>query len=115
MSGDRLFLLKPGFEDPDRPGRFYVCPHCNAIEGLLGSFPGLATQVEVHHLPFARPRDGIVEILGEEHQSLPVLVFDDTRPVPNDAKVANGLRFIDSSERILQYLAERYAFPYLHE
>ncbi|MBW5440175.1 DUF3088 domain-containing protein [Bradyrhizobium canariense] len=114
MSGDRLFLLKPGFEDPDQPGRFFVCPHCNAIEGLLASFPGLATQIEVHRLPFLRPRTALVEILGEQHQSLPVLVFDETQPVPEDAGVANGRRFLDSSERILRYLADRYAFPYVH-
>jgi hypothetical protein len=114
MSGDRLFLLKPGFEDPAQPGRFFVCPHCNAIEGLLASFPGLATQVQVHRLPFLRPRDAIVEVLGEQHQSLPVLVFDQNHPVPEDADVANGWRFIDSSERILRYLADRYTFPYVH-
>jgi Protein of unknown function (DUF3088) len=114
MSGDRLFLLKPGFEDPAQSGYFFVCPHCNAIEGLLGSFPGLATQIEVHRLPFERPRSQIVEILGEQHQSLPVLVFDDTSPVPNDVKIANGKRFIDSTERILRYLADRYAFPRIH-
>lgn len=113
MSGDRLFLLKPGFEIPEQPGRFFVCQHCNAIEGLLASFPGLATQVEVHRLPFARPRSTLVEILGELHQSLPVLVFDESRPVPGDADVANGRRFIDSSERILRYLADRYSLPYV--
>jgi len=115
MSGDRLFLLKPGFEDPKRPGRFFVCPHCNAIEGVLASFPGLATQIEVHRLPFARPRTGLIEILGEQHQSLPVLVFDESRPVPDDAGVAIGRRFIDSSQRILRYLADRYAFPYVYQ
>ena len=114
MSGDRLFLLKPGFEDPAQPGYFFVCPHCNAIEGLLGSFPGLATQIEVHRLPFARPRSEIVELLGEQHQSLPVLVFDETNPVPNDVKIANGKRFIDSTDRILAYLADRYTFPRVH-
>lgn len=115
MSGDRLFLLKPGFEDPAQPGRFFVCPHCNAIEGLLASFPGFATQIEVRRLPFARPREVIVEILGEQHQSLPILVFDETQPVPGDVGVANGQRFIDSSERILRYLADRYAFPHIHQ
>ena len=114
MSGDRLYLLSPGFRYPQRPGRFFVCPHCNAIEGLLGSFPGLATQIEVHRLPFEKPRAEIVELLGEHHQSLPALVFDDNKPVPDDAQVANGKRFIDSTERILQYLAERYGFPHLH-
>lgn len=114
MSGDRLFFLKPGFEDPERPGRYFVCPHCNAIEGLLASFPGLATQIEVYRLRFARPRTTIVELLGEQHQSLPVLVFDDSQPAPDDAGIANGRRFVDSSERILRYLAERYAFPHVH-
>ncbi|MGC0321089.1 hypothetical protein ABIG06_001718 [Bradyrhizobium sp. USDA 326] len=115
MSKDRLFLLKPGFEDSAQPGRFFVCPHCNAIEGLLASFPGLATQIEVHRLSFARPRAEIVELLGEQHQSLPVLVFDQSRPVPDDAEVANGWRFIDASERILRYLADRYTFPHVHQ
>ena len=114
MSGDQLFLLSPGFQDPDRPGRFFVCPHSNAIEGLLGSFPGLATQVEVHRLPFERPRAEVVALLGERHQSLPVLIFDDNKPVPDDAKIANGKRFIDDAEGILQYLAARYGFPHLH-
>jgi len=114
MSGDRLFLLKPGFEDPEHPGRFFICPHCNAIEGLLASFPGLATQIEVHRLSFARPRTGIVELLGEQHQSLPVLVFDDNQSVPDDVGIANSRRFLDSSERILRYLADRYAFPHVH-
>lgn len=115
MSNDRLFLLKPGFEDPLRPGYFFVCPHCNAIEGVLASLPGLATQLEVQRLAFERPRSVIVDILGAEHQSLPVLVLDDTEPVPDDAKVANGRRFIDSTARILQYLAERYTFPHIHQ
>ena len=115
MSGDQLFLLKPGFEDPARPGRFFVCPYCNTIEGILGSFPGLATQLEVHRLPFERPRAAIVDILGEQHQSLPVLIFDDTQPAPDDPKIANGRRFIDNTARILQYLAERYAFPHIHQ
>lgn len=115
MSRDRLYLLSPGFEDPARPGRFFVCPHCNAIEGLLLSFPGLATQIEIVRLPFPRPRHRLVDLLGDEHQSLPILVFDDTQPVPSDAKIANGHRYLDATDRILAVLAERYGFPQLHD
>ncbi len=115
MAGDTLFLLQPGFEDPSQPGRFFVCPHCNAIEGLLRSFPGLATQINVVRVPFARPRRPVVDIIGETHQSLPVLVFGESNPVPDDADIANGRRFITSTKQILAVLAERYSFPYLHD
>ena len=115
MNRDLLYLISPGFEDPAKRGRFFVCPHCNAIEGLLRSFPGLATQIEVIRLPFPRPRHRLIDLLGEEHQSLPVLVFDDTVPVPPDVKVANGHRFLDDTRRIITLLAERYDFPYLHD
>jgi hypothetical protein len=114
MSGDRLFLLTPGFRDISHPGRFFVCPHCNAIEGLLGYFPGLSTQIEVHRVPFERPREAVVALIGEQHQSLPVLIFADDKPVPADAQIANGRRFIDDPVRILRYLADRYGFPHIH-
>jgi hypothetical protein len=43
-----------------------------------------------------------------------VLVFDETNPVPSDVKIANGKRFIDGTDRILRYLADRYTFPRVH-
>jgi hypothetical protein len=115
MSRDKLFLLQPGFEDPSQPGQFFVCPHCNAIEGLLGSFPVLAARIEVQRLPFSRPRIGVVELLGEAYQSLPVLVFADGNDAPDDAETANGKRFVGSTTRILELLAERFGFPQLHQ
>jgi hypothetical protein len=53
--------------------------------------------------------------LLEGHQSLPVFVFGDGSPVPDDAEVANGRRFISSTDRILEWLAERFKFPHLHD
>jgi hypothetical protein len=35
MCRDRLLQIEPGFEDPAHPGQLFVCPDCNAIEGLL--------------------------------------------------------------------------------
>jgi len=36
MTRDRLFLLRPGFEDPAYPGQRFYCSHCALIEGVLG-------------------------------------------------------------------------------
>lgn len=115
MSRDKIFLLQPGFKDPSQPGRLFICPHCNAIEGLLGSFPVLAAQIEVQRLPFSRPRNPVVGLLGEAYQSLPVLVFADGNDAPDYAGSANGKRFVSSTTRILELLAERFAFPHLHQ
>jgi hypothetical protein len=114
MSRDKLFLIQPGFEDPAYPGQFFVCPDCNAIEGLLASFPVLAASLEVERVPFGRPRQAVVELLGVSNQSLPVLVFTSDDGVPADAWSANGRRFVSSTTRILELLADRNGFPRLH-
>jgi hypothetical protein len=112
MSRDKLFLISPGFSDPKHQGPAFVCPHCNAIEGLLASFPDLATAIEVERVPFARPRQPVIEAVGEENQSLPVLLLAGN--APSDASEANGIRFVSSTSRILELLAERHGFPKLH-
>ena len=114
MSRDKLFLIQPGFEDPAHPGQFFVCPDCNAIEGLLASFPLLAASLEVERVPFSRPRRAVAELLGDAHQSLPVLVFAGDDGGPSDAESANGRRFVSSPTRILELLAKRNGFPRLH-
>ena len=73
----------------------------------MRSFPGLATLLEVIRMPFLRPRRKLIDLLGEEHQSLPVLVLDDAVPAPPDVKVANGHRLLDNTPGILEVLAER--------
>jgi hypothetical protein len=114
MSRDKLILLQPGFEDPAHPGQSFVCPHCNAVEGPLASFPALTARLDVERVPFSRPRQAVVALLGETNQSLPVLVFADGESAPDDAEAANGRRFISSTARILDLLAERFGFPRLH-
>lgn len=116
MSRDRVFLLQPGFEDPARPGDRYFCPYSNQIEGLLASHPQLAAKVEVTRLPFPRPRQPVIALVGEENQSLPVLVLgDEPGPIPQDAAVApNGARFVSDTRRILELLAQRYGLPRPH-
>ncbi|RUW28726.1 MULTISPECIES: DUF3088 domain-containing protein [unclassified Mesorhizobium] len=114
MARDRLFLIEPCFPDPKRLGSLYVCPHCNQIEGLLAAFPRLAAGLEVERVPFARPRRKVIEVLGEENQSLPVLVFGNGNP-PADAERYQGIAFVTATRRIIDLLAERHGFPRLHD
>lgn len=44
---DRLYLLRPGFEDPAYPGQVFYCWHCALMEGVLASFPWLFEHIEV--------------------------------------------------------------------
>lgn len=70
-----LFLLPPDFLDPEEGEGPYVCPHCMAIEGLLSVYPPLRRELDIRYVPFKRPRTAIIEVIGEEHQSCPVLVM----------------------------------------
>ncbi|MFG1296916.1 DUF3088 domain-containing protein [Xanthobacter variabilis] len=114
MSRDRLFLISPGFEDPAVPGRAFFCPHCNQVEGVLAANPRLTEAIDVVRVPFARPRAPVVALLGEENQSLPVLIFGDTAPAPADALSHQGLRFVTDTRRILELIAERHGVPFPH-
>ncbi|MDM9645571.1 DUF3088 domain-containing protein [Rhizobium sp. S163] len=113
MSRDTLFLIAPGFVDPKQPGQTFVCPHCNAIEGLLSSFPELSSRIDVHRVPFPRPRRDVIEAVGEENQSLPVLVL--AGDPPPDAAQWEGKYFVTKTGRILELLAERHGFARLHD
>ncbi|MBA8880044.1 DUF3088 domain-containing protein [Phyllobacterium myrsinacearum] len=112
MSRDKLFLIEPGFADPNRPGEVFVCPYCNAIEGLLASFPQFATSIDIERVPFARPREKVIEVVGETNQGLPVLVLGDN--VPDDATHHDGVAFVSSTGRILDLLTDRHGFPRIH-
>ncbi|ASP32005.1 DUF3088 domain-containing protein [Labrenzia sp. VG12] len=98
---DTLFLLRPGFEDPAYPGQVFYCWHCALMEGVLASFPDLHEKLTVHRIAWPRPRMELVNLLGEAHQSLPVLVL------------AEG-GFIDDKDAILAALTERHGFPHPH-
>ena len=37
MTRDRLFLLRPDFEDPDYLGQRFYCWHCALLEEVLAS------------------------------------------------------------------------------
>lgn len=70
MKLDRLYLLKPQFMDQGKGP--YFCPQ---LVGLIAFYPALKRQLEVRWLDFPRPRPELVDLLGQENQSCPVLVL----------------------------------------
>ena len=99
---EKLFLLKPDFIDPKLdPEKKYFCPNCAIIEGLFIYCPHLRRQLEVHQVDFPRPRPAIVELIGEENQSCPVLIKEDGS-------------FINETRDIIQYLTTQYHIGHKH-
>jgi hypothetical protein len=111
---DDLFLLAPGFVDANLPGRTFVCPHCTLLEGLLALYPDLARQISVHRVPFARPRQAVIDLVGEQNQSLPALVLAEGKASPFKTGAARGREFISDSKAIAAELRRQYGVPELH-
>ena len=114
MSQDELFLLKPGFMDPQQPGAVFVCPDSIAIEGQLACLPERARRLSVQRFDFPKPRAAVVRLLGSANQSLPLLIFGDDTPPPSDAQHHGAIAFTNDPKRIMEMLAERHGFPRLH-
>ncbi|WP_202214271.1 DUF3088 family protein [Methylacidimicrobium sp. AP8] len=112
---DRLFLLAPGFQDGE--GAPYYCPYCAIFEGLLALYPQLGQELDVRRVAFPRPRREIVELLGAEHQSCPVLILgrelpDSCRDLP--WRKARERLFLDDPLAIGDYLSRAYGIPRPH-
>ena len=114
VSQDLLLLLEPGFTDPKYPGERFICPDGAPVEGLLASDPSKTSRLDIHRLPFARPREAVVAALDADHQSLPVLILGDEHPVPADVQTLGDKHFVTDTRRILDLLAERHGFPKVH-
>lgn len=114
MLRDTLFLLRPDFADPGYPGRRFYCWHCALLEGVLAWFPALGERLDVHRVDWPRPRRAVVDLLGPEHQSLPVLLLAHDAPDGIETGVANGRRFVEGRDAILQALAARHGIPLPH-
>ena len=61
MDRDKLIIIKPDFVDPTLPGTRFYCWHCALMEGVLVSFPTLATRIDVLRVDWTRPRQKVVE------------------------------------------------------
>jgi hypothetical protein len=114
MNRDKLFLLRPDFSDPAYPGRRFYCWHCALLEGVLASFPELAKRLDVERIAWSRPRLPVVELVGEENQSVPLLVLAAGDTSPHQTGTYDGRAFISDKDKILAALSARHGFPDPH-
>ena len=84
-----LFVLRMPFEEGR--GKFWFCTHCALIEGALISNPHWCEHVEVKRIEHPRPRQEVVELLGEESQSLPVLVLGKDHTITDPIEITQHL------------------------
>jgi hypothetical protein len=108
-----LFLLRAGFPDAaHRPGGLY-CPECATVAGILYYYPQVAESLDVRLVDAPRPRPDVVALVGEEHQSCPVLVLP-PGDLPAGVPVANGRAFVSGPGPIVDFLADRYGTARSH-
>jgi hypothetical protein len=109
---DQLYLLRPGFYNVGL-GPLY-CTESLPVEGMLSFFPQIREIIDVHYLEFPRPRAALVRVLGEEHQSVPVLILASGRRVKATApepQQVRGTRFFANERDIRGYLSIQYDLP----
>jgi hypothetical protein len=114
MDRDTLFLLKPDFEDPAYPGRRFYCWHCALMEGVVAGFPELAGKIDIERIDWPRPRQAVIDLVGEENQSLPLLVLADDAPAELATGSYQGRRFVNDKDAILAVLALRHGIAEPH-
>ncbi len=114
MDRDRLFLVKPDFQDPAFPGERFYCWHCALMEGLLASFPALSQPLDVERIDWPHPRAGLIRLLGPDNQSVPLLLLAGTVSSELPHKQHDERRFIDDKDTILAALSQRHGLPSPH-
>ncbi|WP_158240763.1 DUF3088 family protein [Telmatospirillum siberiense] len=102
----QLFLLEPDFlKEGNGP---YYCPESALLEGVLGYYPRLATEVDIRRIPFARPRRPVSDLIGEENQGCPVLVFAAEDAPREGLSVYGAYAFVSGPQAIATVLAATY-------
>lgn len=115
----KLFLLNPNFKDnkTDNEEKVYFCPHCAMIEGVLQYYPQLKKLIEIYYVDFKKPRQAIVDLIGEENQSCPVLIVDFENKSNEETSYFNRYEnklFVNSTELITKYFSEKFGTGNLH-
>ena len=102
---DTLFILGAPFEDQ---GEMWFCASCAMMEGALLANPHWSAHIDVRRMPFPRPRQEMISLIGEANQGMPVLVLAHAASAPVEAKDHEGRRFLDEPKAIARYLAAAY-------
>ena len=111
---DKLFILDVDFRDPAYPDEVFYCWHCALVEGLLHCYPKMASQLDVERIAWPRPRQAVIDLIGSDNQSVPVLVLADDAPVGLETGIFRGRRFIDNKDAILNAFSVRYGIASPH-
>ena len=115
----KLFLLKHDFTDnnSDKDGKKYYCPNCAMIEGIIKYYPQLEKMIEIHRVDFKRPRIEIIDLIGTENQSCPVLIIDNSN-LNSDFRSYftpfGDKLFVNSTDLIARYFTEKFGVGILH-
>ena len=115
MERDVLFVFKPGFTDR---GVTWFCPYSAQVVGFLSYYPEVRATLDVREVDFTRPRQPLVELVGEEHQAPPLLVLATAAEPEPVSRVtigrANGRALVEKTIEILRYLAATRGVPGPH-
>ncbi len=111
---DTLFLLDVAFEDAKAGPQTFYCPDSTAIYGLLASFPQFTGRLDIRRVGFARPRQPIVDLIGEANQGCPVLVLPEGETSAFQTGVYGKRAYISELPAIRAALSERHGFPPPH-
>ena len=114
MQRDKLIVIKPDFADPSYPGARFYCWHCALMEGVLASFPELAARIDVLRIDWPRPRREVIDLIGPDHQALPVLILADDADEQLATGSFEGRRFVEGKDAILTALSRRHGLPEPH-
>jgi Protein of unknown function (DUF3088) len=74
----------------------------------------LNDSIDVERIAWPRPRQEAIDLIGEQNQSLPVLILADDAPKELANRNWNGRRFVEGKDTILAVLALRHGIPLPH-
>lgn len=109
-----LFILENPFKDEKISNEDFLCEQCVLMEGVLAKFQSQLKDLYVERVSFPRPRQSVVDLVGDENQSLPTLVLGDDVLLGHETGNFGGTRFIKGKDNILNALTSIYNIPRVH-